>query len=834
MKFQIIQSLTCRGTFMRRIIVYCILFLLLISPCSILFGLTRGGQQTKDNAIVSFPTTQQYILRQHSSTMRSTNDSQENTWFITDSEEIINKTSIIDNSITIRPGGRLLIENSKVMINSSVLPVIITVENGGALIINNSNITSFNVSIDIGYSMHIYGSLVVNNSELNHLCYETGVTQLESCGGIIYDNKYSPGIEIYSDAVEIANSEIKFAKNTSLYIEAASPVIYGNIFSNNIKSIIAKDSKLVLWDNQFDSNFIGIYVVNCDLTLQNNLFSYNWNFGLYGELSNIKIKNTIINYTYVIINSEKCSISIENSSFFDNNYLWFYDSEVYLYNTTISKSTEEILFNNVTATISQNIFDRCYCGLRLVKIKNSVVDNNSFYNSTYCSIEIQNSQELFVKDNYLSGSIWGILIYDSTVSIINNTITDSSLIAIGEYGSNSIIRNNLITNNSIGIGTQSSTTSIKNNIIVENIMGITCVNSDPSIIDNLIANNSEWGINNTDSDPILSGNRFSDEDHQPNGLGRIIRLSEIRIYIRDSYDNQIEDAKISVVNKNNTIVINRDYGSSGTLFLPVYQILNNGVKEEFNPYIITGSWGDENNGYTTASKTVSVSKSMTINITLPLPDLYITSSDIQISDISPKHGDKINFAITIHYAATQVPANEINVTLTANGGIIKRFPISFNSSTTAQSQIFQIPWEVVAFKSEDLNIRVTIDPSNTLENHQLNYEDNNIANTTIDVEAEPLRLSSSLTMNQVCGIIILIIVILILIIIGSLYRKRVKGQKKSEFETDLKSKPDGKQKQKNGKTMNNSKDNKKASGKKTIKEKMIEDLNRDISPRIKW
>jgi hypothetical protein len=270
-----------------------------------------------------------------------------------------------------------------------------------------------------------------------------------------------------------------------------------------------------------------------------------------------------------------------------------------------------------------------------------------------------------------------------------------------------------------------------------------------------------------------------------------------------------------------------------------------------------------------------------MNLTLVLPDLYLNSSDIQISDRKVKHGDMVDITVTIHYSGTQMSANEINVTVTAKGGIIKRFPVSFNASSKPQSKTFVIPWDVVAFKSGEADIRVTIDQANSLENHLLDYEDNNIASTEMEVEGKKLRSGTGITITQFCGLVGIIIVILILIVIIIIMKikaqRHIQHQEQQEFEErkpkgkgpqgdigrgEVKRKKQLKEPKHPGKAKKTGKDvdkkvndkqeettrkkggsektggekiNKEKSGKKkSLKEKMVEDLNRDLSPRIKW
>jgi hypothetical protein len=602
----------------------------------------------------------------------------------------------------------------------------------------------------------------------------------------------------------------------------------------------------------------------------------NWGNNIIAQDSKVLMDNVTIDNGNEIIYTLNCTVMIENSNFSDDNLLWFYQSKVYWNNTTSTGIVEGIYFYFSSVKISNSTFENCNYCLWLNQMNQSTIENNSFFDCQYSVIEIRNTKDLQVKNNKIKRTVRGIVIIDSEVSVHNNTIENSSLFAISESGSFANIKNNMISNNSIGFYSHDSKSYVLNNTIVGNHIGIISYESIPQIIGNLIANNSEWGLNITNYDPVLIDNRYSDSHHPPNGFGRLIRNSLIDLNIKDLYGNPIMGVRIQVMDKDNKMVVNEYYyGKADTVnyIIPIYEITNAGVKHEFNPFTVSASWGDEEYGITKESREANLSAGTAFNLTLTLPDLYLTSDDIIISDTNPKHNDEIEFEITIHYIGSQVDAKDIDVSLTANGGIVKRFQVSFNASSLPQNRTFKIPWRVVAFETGEMNVRVIIDQVNKLENHDLDYEDNNIATTTIDVEGKELETPRSLSLVQICGVIILIIVLLILLSIGILYKRRRKLQKQLEIqsgelisgkgedtdkgkgkpgtETDLEKdttpKKLGGKKDKSeelhDKKMKKQPDSGaqkigstggKGKPKKSIKEKLTEDLNRDVPPRIKW
>jgi hypothetical protein len=340
----------------------------------------------------------------------------------------------------------------------------------------------------------------------------------------------------------------------------------------------------------------------------------------------------------------------------------------------------------------------------------------------------------------------------------------------------------------------------------------------------------------------------------------------VAINVRDLNGKVIFGVTLVLIDNTGIKRIDESYGNFDGTFeylVPIYLISNSGIKEVFSPFSITASWGDPQSGYTTASKKLDILTKNTINLTLNLPDLYISSDDIIISDTNPKGGDKIDITFTVHYSSSQVDAKNVNVNLTADGGIIKNLKVSFNASAEPQNKTFTIPWKVMALESHDMNIRVTINPSTPIENKQLDYDDNNVASTEISVEGSGLRKPGGLTAVQLCGIGILIILLLAILIILFVFRLRSKKMKQSmgpeqRLESEQhgdRRKPPGsgeplrkvgqkREQQKNidkvhDKRIKDSLSKEKGSSnksgqKKPLKEQLVKDLNRTVPPRIKW
>ena len=873
---------------MRKYILICTLFFILIST----FNPTLGELNSSNTELSDGNGTRELITTESDESWIYQNE----TWVITDSEKIVDQTKVLDTSIKIKANGELLIQNSKLQIDSEAAPIGIIVEKGGELKIFDSNLTAFDISNDKGYSILVYGALTINNSELYHLCCETGVCQLETCGGVTYQNRYSPGIEIYSDDVQIMNSKFEYASNTSIFISSAKPKIADNRFSNNIKAMYIEDSELTIMDNDFESNYFAVETVRGEVTFINNTFYGNLEINIFTEETNIEIFDSKFYNGNILLFSKKGSVLVENSTFYDGYSVWFEESEVQILNNSFTNTREATVLQSSAAIIKNNILENCELGIRSVNGINSTIENNIIRNSTYLALEVWSSVGLTVKNNSILNCRNGINIFDSEVWVIDNIIQNSTYLGIGDYSQNCVIKNNLISHNEFGIGLYFSRSSVFNNTIILNEVGIISHSSNADISNNIIADNLKWGLNISNIDPQLSGNIYQNEEYPANGLGRISRNAEIQVSVKDTRGNEIRDTLISLYNKDEMVMIKQTYGSSGEFFIPVYRISNMGQKQEFNPYTVSASWGSESTGYTVTSRTIEAESMEQINLTLQLPDIYISKEDIEISKSKLKHGDIVDFKVTIHYIGTQVPAKDIDVTLTADGGIIKRFTVSFNTSSDVQNLTIPISWKVVALKSGNMTIRVNIDQINPLENHQLNYEDNNIAWTYISVEGNELKNAGySLNTTQFCGMILIVITLLIIIIVSIFYKLKMRTIKK--YEKEILGKETRTAEPKHGeigvedeipekgkiqvsevsqsdKTKGNgglrAKRNKMAKGKqpiskrtkadenkgkranktnsvdriktgynkngseKTMRQKLTEDLNKDVPPRIKW
>ncbi len=111
----------------------------------------------------------------------------------------------------------------------------------------------------------------------------------------------------------------------------------------------------------------------------------------------------------------------------------------------------------------------------------------------------------------ITGSIYGIICYNSSPTITNNVITCNRWHGIFNAQSSPTITNNVITGNgSRGIWSRNSSPTITNNIITGNVYSIFNYNSSPTITYNDIWGNGFNSISNYRTSPIIANNISAD------------------------------------------------------------------------------------------------------------------------------------------------------------------------------------------------------------------------------------------------------------------------------------------------------------------------------------
>jgi hypothetical protein len=707
-------------------------------------------------------------------------------WNISGNEVIEDNTTYLKDSIIVKAGGSLSIENSLIFINSSKTPIEIIVEENGYLLINNSNFTLSNILADIGYKFHIFGDLVVNNSELNYLGYLSAVYSEDSCSGEVTENIYTTGMDINSNDVIIQNSLIRFSPETSIFVNNSKPIIQNNTFTDNIKAITAYKSDLDLNKNVFINNYVVFEYESCNVSFRNILISSTYQgstrIGIAGYLCDFKVINSTMSDVVTFLYVEKCNVYIYESFINNSQVGILLSSTLEIENTSILNLKESFGFYNTTAHIKNNIFEGSVKGFETFLSNNLVIENNSFLNMVTWGFELRNSNDVKIQNNYFNTNIVGIFAIESGIDISGNIIENSTFAGIDCENSWGVVKSNVLKHNAGGVILTDFEGEILNNTIIRNQEGISCADLDNlTINNNIIANNSEWGINLTNSEPQILDNIYSNDWHAPNKFGRVIKITNILVSVKDAFGNYLNNYKLTIKDQTGKQYLEDAINNPNPYLalVPEYEITNSGNKNVHTTYEIIGGWGF-GDFIVSESEIIDITKTDETEIRISLPDLFITTSDITVSNTKPKYNDEITINIKTHYTG-QVPIDNVSIKVTANNVKIKDYYLSFPASTEQQTQSTTITWKVSKYISEPIGIKVSIE-RNEIENQFLGYDKNNSASILIDVKDEDdttLEVVDETGM-WICTSIIIVVIIIILLIIYFMIQKR----KVSEFPPD--------------------------------------------------
>jgi parallel beta-helix repeat protein len=699
-------------------------------------------------------------------------------WNISGEEVIEDNTTYLKDSIIIKAGGSLSIENSLIFINSSDSPIEIIIEKDGFLLINNSNFTLSNILADIGYKFHVFGDMVVNNSELNYLGYLASVCTVDSCSGEATENIYTTGMDIKSDDVIIQNSMIRFSPETSIFINSSNPIIQNNTFSYNIKAITAYKSELDLNNNVFINNYVVFEFERCNVSFINmhvdSTYPDSVKIGIAGYLCDFKIINSTLSNVTTFIYVEKCQVLIFDSIINNSLVGILISSDLEIESSSILNLKESFGFYNTTARIKNNIFKGSIKGLEIFLSNNLLIENNSFLNIVTWGIELRSSNDVRIINNYFDTNIVGIFSTGSEIDISGNIVENSTFAGIDCENSRGEIKDNVIKHNIGGIILTDFEGVIKNNTILRNEEGISCADLDNlTIKQNIIANNSEWGINLTNSEPQIIKNIFSNSIHAPNRYGRVIKITNFIVSVKDSYGKYLHSYRIIIKDQRGKQYIDDASLNPNPYYaqLPEYEISNSGEKVIHTTYEIICIWssGDQE---ISENKIIDISKTDETEIRISLPDLYITDSDITVSNTEPKYEEEITIDIELHYTG-QVPVDNVSMKVTANNVKIEDYYLSFPASTETQTQSKTIKWKVSKYINEPIGIKVSIE-RNEIENQFLEYDKNNSASVLLDVKDEDdisLEVVDETGM-WICTSLIIVVLLIILLIVYFFIQKR--------------------------------------------------------------
>ena len=185
-------------------------------------------------------------------------------WIIENSDDVYYDTDIeLNGNLTIESGGKLTIENLDLIVNcTSTEQFKIAVQAGGEFEIINSNI--FPLYTGNSFLFEIHGECFIIESTV----LGAGFNDEES--------SYIGGVQIYSDNVEIKDSEILDCPGGAIYIDdGVSPLIDNNIIQYNDVGITFSNTDASINKCNIYHNGVGIKFYNSPGNVENCNFDEN-------------------------------------------------------------------------------------------------------------------------------------------------------------------------------------------------------------------------------------------------------------------------------------------------------------------------------------------------------------------------------------------------------------------------------------------------------------------------------------------------------------------------------------------------------------------------------
>lgn len=673
----------------------------------------------------------------------------DDTYVITGTEYIKGTTETWSSDILVESGGSLVVDDSVLMFDTSASPVLINVSTGGKLsIINSSTLDLTKVNNSLGYFITIFGDLVIRDSTINLSGYGSCINR-SSCTNPSPSNTYfAPGLSLAEGTALIENSTI----------------------SNSTYGLVLEAAQLE--------------VINC-------IFVYNY-YALYSyQGSNLEISGTIIRnnaYGMFIVSGEDITISdciIENNAF-----------GIFIENTDA-----EIVNSTFTTNIEASI--GAYFSSELT-LEDCVISHDYL---TYSGFNIMIDHGTLVMTDCLSaGGLWGVYVNESTAELLRTELLSNQITGIFAFRSAVTLTNGTILGSEYGALLDNCTATLSGNTIADNRLGVYAIECRPVLEYNLIARNTEYGVMSMDRTFELgAGNDFIDPEDNENGLGMFRQLCSVNIKVYDQHNNMFLFVDGVVVNGlgeevyNGSLYVKGDVNGA-RIVLDQFWITNNGVNINPGPYNITVRWGDDGwGGYITAQQTVSLvgDGPKNLELKLPLPDIYISEDDIEVTSGKIKEGEDVELEITVHTSGTLNPTNT-NVTVYINDEVYET--ITIDSFDGAESHTLKIKTKAAADGTGDA-FRVWVD----VENHEFEqnyylypYNINNTAKRSFSIEEKEGNDSGFLVRLGFFGMALIIFLISLILVLRYIHAVHAPPKEDDEPEESEEDKKPGKGRKKPG------------------------------------
>jgi hypothetical protein len=606
-------------------------------------------------------------------------------WIISDEQYINNTDEIWSRDIQVLSGGSLVFDNATIHFETVNSPINITVSSGGLLkIINSSEFFLNKISSSYGYYITVYGDLVIENSSIMFAGYAPPPNS-SSCNPTQVKWNFMPGIRLVEGTAAVRNAEIRNS-TYGIELENAKLDVYGSTFVNNFYGIYGYHAEnMKVTDTKFSDNFYGLFMVSSiNMIVEECIFKTNY-FGVFSD------------------NSE---IGLINSTFQTNNeggISAYRQSEIVLEDCDVSDD----------------------------------IDKFPGYN-----IFIEDST-LKLEDCLSVSGLWGVYLMNATAELVRTELLDNMLTGLYAQNSDITVTNSTLMGNDYGAIIENSTGTFQYNTITDNGIGLFAVESAPVIDYNTITRNTEYGVQSRDgSFELGAGNVFSDSENKTNGLGMMRELCTVFVQATDPYNNWFTFIDSIVINAfgeevfNDSLYVKGDM-NGGKLQLEQKLISNEGVSSSKGPHDVIIRWGrPEWGGYISASKKVTCGNDgpHIVRMQLPLPDLYITENDIEVSSSNIREGDSVKLSAIVHSAGPLNPTNT-NVTFYINDRYTER--ILIDSFDGAETYTVSINAKAeIDDTSEQFRVRVEVENHEFEVNYFMDpYKANNTASRSIEISS---------------------------------------------------------------------------------------------------
>ncbi|MGQ4891552.1 MAG: right-handed parallel beta-helix repeat-containing protein [Candidatus Njordarchaeia archaeon] len=378
------------------------------------------------------------------------------TWSISDVTTIENEIIIVNGSIQINSGGKLVLKNSIIYMNSQYDgQYSISVLSGGNLTILNSTITAYNP-------------------------------------GIAYYIKVSDGAYFYMNGGEISYAGYRYTDRSGLYINQDNTVIKNSILRNNYIGIYVKANNVSLINVTVEnSERDGVFISSgSNVKLENCYISNNGGAGLYNYGgSNLTLTNS------VFINDGVTVIDTYNN-YFENNTVNGMPL-VYLEqaNNVVVENAGQVIVVNSTGILVRNVdISKTDSGVLIVDSSNITIKNSHLRENDIC-IRTYKSSDIKIENNWIENCPSGVHVNTGNSFVVtDNIFIDSGLFFYDSYG-------NTVTNNTVN-GMPLVYLEQANNVVVENAGQAIIINSTNIIVRDAYVKNVYTGIEIYESDNV--------------------------------------------------------------------------------------------------------------------------------------------------------------------------------------------------------------------------------------------------------------------------------------------------------------------------------------------